>query len=149
MNLSSTDLRTLQFGPLWVLCALAGTSRFDRVELEVFWDTLVEVALRAPQPARDVLTSLTIDRSGLVLDFELTDLPVVSGFSRVVAVLDRIEAETADHLKIALLRIGLAVGRARGPYGRQLTFEDTQRLLLIAQLLEIESTPSLSGDALV
>ena len=81
MNLEPADMRTLQFGPFWVLSALAGTyNRFQSYELAAFWDTVVAVALRTPHPAREILTSMAADRSGLLLDFELDDRPVVSGF---------------------------------------------------------------------
>ena len=56
MNLEPGDMRTLQFGPFWVLSALAGTyNRFESYELAAFWDTVVAVALRAPLPAREIL----------------------------------------------------------------------------------------------
>ena len=62
---------TLQFAPLWVLSALAGTyTRFDPYELDAFWDVLVEVTLRTPEPARSILASTTENRAGLLADFE-------------------------------------------------------------------------------
>src|SRR4030095_14868331 len=83
LNLQPTEMRTLQFGALWVLSYLAGTyNRFKSYELAAFWDTVVAVALRTPHPARDILTSMTEDRPGLLLDFELDDRPVVSGLRR-------------------------------------------------------------------
>ena len=70
MNISSDELRTLQLAPVWVLSALAGTcSRFDVDELAAFWDTVVAVALRTPESARQLLTSTSGDRSGLLLYF--------------------------------------------------------------------------------
>jgi hypothetical protein len=150
VDLRSDDLRTLQFGPLWVLSALAGTSsRFDPDELDTFWDTVVHATLRAPEPIRGWLTSLAVDRPGLLLDFELDNRPVVSGLSRVCAVLDQLGSQLSADFRLTLLRIGIAVGRARGPYGRRLTFEDTQLLLLLAQLLEIEAVPPIGDDVLV
>lgn len=150
MDLGSDDLRTLQFGPLWVLSALAGTSsRFEPAELTTFWDTIVQVALRTPEPIRGLLISLAADRPGLLLAFELDNRPVVSGLSRVLTVLAQLDPEVSADFRLALLRIGVAVGRARGPYGRRLTFEDTQLLLLVAQLLEIESVPPIGDDVLV
>jgi hypothetical protein len=143
-------MRTLQFGPLWVLSSLAGTyNRFKSYELAAFWDTVVAVALRTPRPARDILTSMAEDRSGLLLDFELDDRPVVSGLCQIVAILDRIEPETSTDFRLALLRIGIAVGRNRGPYGRTLTPENEKLLLLLAELLELDSLPNISGDVLV
>ena len=37
--------------------------------------------------------------------------------------------------------IGRSIARARGPYGRRITEDDEQKLLLVAALLEIESQP--------
>ncbi len=85
MDLEPAEMRTLQFGPFWVLSAVAGTyNRFKSYELAAFWDTVVAVALRTPFPARDILTSLAEDRSGLLLDFELDDRPVVSGLRQIM-----------------------------------------------------------------
>jgi hypothetical protein len=138
----SDDQRTLQFGPLWVLSALAGTyTRFAPYELEAFWDTVVEVALRTPEPARKILTSTTADRASLLLDFELDGRPVVSGLTHVVAALDRIGSPVDRDYRSALLRIGGAIARARGPYGRRITEDDEQKLQLLAALLEVESEP--------
>lgn len=131
--------RTLQFGPLWVLSALAGTcTRFDPVELDAFWDTVVEVALRTPEPARALLTSTTADRDGLLLDFALDGRPVASGLTHVVAALGRAGAPLDRDYRTALVRIGAAVARARGPYGRHATEDDEQKVQLVAALLDIE-----------
>jgi len=37
---------------------------------------------------------------------------------------------------LLFLDVGLAFARARGPFGRRITTEDEQALLLVAQLLE-------------
>ena len=146
MDLSSEDLRTLQLGPVWVLSALAGSySRFDPEELAAFWDTVVAVTLRTPQPARDLLISTTTDRTGLLLTFELDDRPVVSGLSHVVRVLDRIGPPTGTDFRMALVRIALELGRIRGPYGRKPTPQDEQMILLIAALLDVDSVPGLAA----
>ena len=74
---------------------------------------------------------------------------MVSGLRHVVAALDRGAAELADDYKLALFRIGLGVGRSRGPYGRTITPEDEQLLLLIAELLELDVVPPIVDDVLV
>ena len=146
INLQPADTRTLQFGPLWVLSALAGTyNRFQSYELAAFWDTLVAVALRTPRPAREILTSMAEDRSGLLLDFELDDRPVVSGLRQILEVLDRMEPETSSDFRLALLRIGAEIARHRGPYGRTITAEHEQLLLLLAELLGMDSESDISG----
>jgi hypothetical protein len=125
-----------------VLSALTGTAaRFRSYELEAFWDTVVAVTLRTPAPARDILMSMAQDRPGLLLEFELQNEPVVSGLRHVVAALDRGPADLASDYKLAVFRIGLGVGRCRGPYGRAITPEDEQLLLLIAELLELDVVP--------
>jgi hypothetical protein len=150
VTISSDELRTLQLAPLWVLSALAGRcSRFDSDELAAFWDTVVAVALRAPEPARQFLTSTSIDRTGLLLDFELDDRPVVSGLGHVLAVLDKVGAPASRDYRLALVNIAIGLARARGPYGRRSTPEDEQMVLLIAALLEIESAPGLPEELLV
>jgi hypothetical protein len=150
LNLQPAEMRTLQFGPLWVLSSLAGTyNRFMSYELAAFWDTVVAVALRTPYPARDILTSMAEDRSGLLLDFELDDRPVVSGLRHIVAILERAEPEASAGFRMALLRIGADVARNRGPYGRTITPEHEQLLLLIAELLDLDPLPDNSDDVLV
>ena len=114
----------------------------------MFWDVLVDVALRTPEPARGLLTSLAEDRTSLLLAFELEDRPLVSGFAAVVRALAALPPDTAADYKLALLRIGTGLGRARGPYGETISGSDTQLLLLVAELLELRS-PSLPGQALV
>ena len=149
MRLEPAEMRTLQFGPLWVLSALAGTyNRFKAYELAAFWDTVVAVALRTSYPARDLLTSLAEDRSGLLLDFELDDRPVVSGLRQILEILGHTEPETSSGYRLALLRIGIDIARNRGPYGRTITPEQEQLLLLLAELLEIDAAADL-GDVLV
>ena len=143
----SDDRRTLQFAPLWVLSALAGTySRFDPEELDAFWDVLVGVALRTPEPARSILTSTTENRAGLLLDFQLDGRPVVSGLNDAVALLDAMGPPSGPDYRSALLRIAAAVARSRGPFGRRATAEDEQKLLLVAALLDAEPE---SDDLLV
>ena len=149
MNLEPAEMRTLQFGPFWVLSAVAGTyNRFKTYELAAFWDTVVAVALRTPYPARDILTSMTEDRPGLLFDFELDDRPVVSGLRQILEILYRVEPETSSDFRLALLRIGADVARNRGPYGRTITAEQEQTLLLLAALLDMDFVADIS-DVLV
>ena len=106
-RMRTVDERTLQFGPLWVLSALSGTyTRFDEFELAAFWDSVVEVALRAPEPTRGILTSTAADRPGLLLDFALDGRPVVSGLSHVVELLDRLGPPLDQDYRSALMAIG-------------------------------------------
>ena len=108
------ELRTLQLGPLWVLSALVGThTNFSRPDLDAFWDAVVAVGLNSPPDTRDLLMSLTADRDGLVLTFELDGRSVVSGLHDVITVLGPGPAERVDGYRRALVHIGAAVARAR------------------------------------
>jgi hypothetical protein len=131
----SEDVRTLQLAPLWVLSALVGRHvRFAEPDLAAFWDAVVCEALLAPQQARELLSSLTLDRAGLLLSLELDGRTVVCGLRDVVTVLGA--QDRVDGYRRALVRIGAAVARARGPYGAHISAEDLNRLLLVAQLLD-------------
>ena len=137
MTVPAQELRTLQLGPLWVLSALVGThTNFPRLDLDAFWGAVVAVGLNSPADTRDLLRSMTADRGGLVLTFELDGRSVVSGLHDVLAALGPGPAERVEGYRRALVHIGAAVGRARGPYGRQISTEDLNRLLLVAQLLD-------------
>lgn len=109
-------------------------TRFAEPDLAAFWDAVVSESLRAPATARDLLATLTLDRAGLLLDLELDGRSVVSGLRDVVTVLGPTD-QVAGYRR-ALVRIGGAVARARGPYGREISSEDLNRLLLVAQLLD-------------
>jgi hypothetical protein len=131
----SEDVRTLQLAPFWVLSALVGThTRFAEPDLAAFWDALVHEGLQAPPDTRSLLGSLTVDRAGLLLDLELDGRSVVSGLRDVVTILG--PEDLVEGYRRALVRIGGFVARARGPYGRQISSEDMNRLLLVAQLLD-------------
>lgn len=61
---------------------------------------------------------------------------MVSGLRDVVLALGPGPGERVEGYRRALVHIGGAVGRARGPYGKQISTEDLSRLLLVAQLLD-------------
>ena len=67
----------------------------------------------------------------------------------MLAVLDKIGPPAGPDYRLALVNIAIGLGRARGPYGRRITPEDEQMILLIAALLEIESAPGLPDEVLV
>lgn len=137
----------MQLAPLWIFSAVAGRETgFSEHELRSFWDTLVEVTLRTPRGAREILLSLTEDRASLLLAFELDDRSVGTGLRHAVEALAAVDDVTAADFKVALLRIGSGLAQARGPWGRTISAQDTQLLLLLAELLDLEATPSGVGQ---
>jgi hypothetical protein len=139
-------LHVLQLGPVWMLSAVAGTgTRFSPLDRETFWETLSSVSRRTPGAAGAVLESVLDAGPDLFLDFELDDRPLVSGLRNVSEVLDGMDAELSADYRLALLRIGVGLARARGPYGRQVSPENEQLLLLLAELLDLRSPTEAAG----
>lgn len=130
-------LHVLQFGPLWMLSAVTGTESFAAVDREVFADVLHSVIHRTPVEARAVLQTVADAGPDLFLDFELDDRSLVSGIRHIADVLSKSDPEFAADYKLALLRIGVGIAKARGPYGRQVSAESEQQLLLVAELLDM------------
>jgi hypothetical protein len=139
-------LHSLQLGPVWMLSAIAGTgTTFSPLDRDAFWETVHSVTLRTPTEARVVLESVLHAGPDLFLDFELDDRPLASGLRNVCEVLDGMDSELAADYKLALLRIGVGLAKARGPYGRQVSAENEQLLLLLAELLDLRSTSEATG----
>ena len=57
----------------------------------------------------------------------------------MVGLLDRAGPHDADRARSTLLELGQAFARARGPFGRRMSTEDEQTLLIVEQLLMSES----------
>lgn len=144
---------TLRLGPVWVLSAVAGRVRFDADERGAFWDAVTDAALRSTGPGRELLGTAAAERRWLFDEFELDGRPVVSGLLAVTRLLERMSPDTRDDVRASILRVGESVARARGPFGRRMTVEDEQTLLLVGQLLqtsaeEAEDNPLDSSTAI-
>ncbi len=63
----------------------------------------------------------------------------MSGLLSVSRLLERMAADTRDDVRASILRVGGSVARARGPFGRRMTIEDEQTLLLVEQLLQTDA----------
>jgi hypothetical protein len=136
---SEQEWFTLLFAPVWVLSALAGRVRFDEDERGAYWDAVTDAALRSTGPGRQLLGTAAAERRWLFDEFELDGRPVVSGLLSVTRLLERMAADTRDDVRASILRVGEGVARARGPFGRRMTIEDEQTLLLVEQLLQTTS----------
>lgn len=136
---SESEWLTLRLGGVWVLSALVGRTRFDSDEQDAFWDCVADAALRAEGLDRRILHAMAADRRWLFDEFALDGRPIVSGLNAVLALLDRVDAVEADRVRSTLLRFGADFARARGPFGRRITVEDEQTLMLVEQLLQTES----------
>ena len=141
---SEQEWFTLRLAPVWVLSALAGRVRFDEDERGAFWDAVTDAALRSTGPGRELLGTAAAERLWLFDEFELDGRPVVSGLLCVTRLLERMTVETRDDVRATILRVGESVALARGHFGRRMTIEDEQTLLLVRQLLQ--TAPETSSD---
>jgi hypothetical protein len=146
---SDDEWQTLQLGPLWVLSAVLGRSRFDELEREAFAASV----LAAPVGDSELPWRLmqAVDRNAVTLfdRFAHDRRSIVSGLIQVTALLERVSVEASRQTREAMLRVGAGVARARGPFGRRISEQDGLRLELVAQLLETptETAEGLSLDA--
>ena len=136
---SDSESLTLRLAGVWILSALVGQARFDEDEQNAFWDCVTDAALRTDGFARQILDAMAADRRWLFDEFGLDDRPIVSGLNSVSRLLDRVDRDEAERVRTTLLDIGYRFARARGPFGRRLTPQDEQTLLLVHQLLQSDS----------
>ena len=83
-----------------------------------------------------LMQAITRNRDWLLDEFILDDRSIISGLSEVTTLLERVSVESSRDTREAIVRVGSAVARARGPFGRRITDVDAQTLELVAQLLE-------------
>lgn len=133
---SEADLATLRLGPVWVLSALTGRMTFDEDERGAFWDAVTDAALRSSGAGRAVFETAASERRWLFDEFALDGRPVVSGLLAVTRLLEGMSAEGRDDVRRGIVRVGAAVAQARGPFGRRMSIEDEQTMVLIEQLLQ-------------
>ena len=133
---SEQEWFTLRLAPVWVLSALAGRIRFDEDERGAFWDAVTDAALRSEGPGRELLGTAAAERLWLFDEFELDGRPVVSGLLSVSRLLERMDPDTRTDVRSSILSVGAGVALARGHFGRRMTLEDEQTLLLVEQLLQ-------------
>jgi hypothetical protein len=141
---SEQEWFNLLLAPVWVLSALAGRVRFDEDERSAFLDAVTDAALRSSGPGRELLGTAAAERRWLFDEFELDGRPVVSGLLSVTRLLERMSAETRDDVRASILRVGEGFALARGHFGRRMTLQDEQTLLLVHQLLR--TAPETTSD---
>ncbi|MET0965445.1 MAG: hypothetical protein ABWZ02_03565 [Nakamurella sp.] len=140
-DLTQQDWQTLQTAPLWVLTAVVGRqSKFDPLELAAFWRVVDSTAAGSDGLAKTVLEMLSSNFSAQLARYEHNEQSIVAGLWDVMSILNRLDSLVRAPFTAALLEVGEGMSRARGPYGRTISREDKQTLLLLATLLEVEPT---------
>ena len=135
-SLSDDEWQTLQLGPLWVVSAVLGRSRFDDLEQQAFGAAIVEAPEGNTALPWQLMQAVGRHADALFEGLARDNRSIVSGLSQVTALLERFDTETSRRTREAMLRVGVAVARARGPFGRRLLEADAQQLALVAYLLE-------------
>ncbi len=133
---SESEWLTLRLGPVWVISAVIGRSRFDELEQEAFFDSVEQAPVGETALAWQLMQDILRNREWLFDEFSLDDRSIVSGLGQVAALLERVAPEVSRETRETILRVGHGVARARGPFGRRITDHDAQTLELVAQLLE-------------
>jgi hypothetical protein len=142
------EWRTLQFGPIWVVSAIIGRTRFDELERKAFADSVVAAPLGVTPLPWQLMQAIDRDADALSGEFAQDDRSIASGLSQVTTLLERVDGETSRRTREAMLRVGAGVARARGPFGRRMSEQDAQQLALVARLMEtaLETAYDISLD---
>jgi hypothetical protein len=142
--------RTLQFAPFLILSGVSGRYRgFADEEMLVFERWLAE-ASRAPGVlSREILAPVSADVTEFAEAYAQYDDTIVSGLTAVAEILVGQPPLEVQLFRDALIDVlGMGLGRARGPYGRELTNEGEQMLTMLDEFLRpgVVFGPA-SGDA--
>ena len=147
---SDDEWLTLQLGPVWVMSAIIGRSRFDELEQKAFVTSVVAAPTGNSALPWQLMQAVERNADTLFDRLSWDNRSIVSGLSQVTALLERVDAPTSRLTREAMLRVGAEVARARGPFGRQILEQDAQQLALVAYILQTppetaEGTPLDAG----
>jgi hypothetical protein len=132
---SDAEWLTLQLGPVWVISALVGRSRFDELEQAAFWRAVDDAPEDSPL-SWQLMQAMTRNREWLLDEFLLDGRSIVTGLNQVASLLERVSPEVSRDVRESMLRVGSGLARARGPFGQRISDQDALTLQLVAQLLE-------------
>ncbi len=133
----SVQWQALQLAPFLVLSGVSGRYRHFAVEEVAVFERCLDAAASAPGNLnREVLSSVASDLTALTADYESYGGTIVSGLTSVGNVLADQPLPEIDAFRSALIHVlGAGIARARGPYGKQLTTESAQMLMMMEDFL--------------
>jgi hypothetical protein len=148
---SDDEWLTLQLGPLWVMSAVIGRTRFDELERRAFALSVVAAPIGNAALPWQLMQAVERHADDLFDRLARDNRSIVSGLSHVTALLDSVDVQTSRLTREAMLRVGADVARARGPFGRRILEQDAQQLALVAYILEtpLETATGRPLDAMV
>jgi hypothetical protein len=132
---SDAEWLKLQLGSVWVVSAIVGRSRLDELEEAAFWRSVEDAPQDSPL-GWQLMRAMTLNREWLLDEFELDHRSIVSGLNEVGSLLERVAPEVSRDTRECMLRVGVGLARARGPFGQRISDQDSLTLQLVAQLLE-------------
>jgi hypothetical protein len=133
----SVQWRTLQFAPFLILSGVSGRYGHFAVEEVAVFERWLDAAVRAPgRLNREVLSSVAADMTELSAEYECYGGTIVSGLTAVGDVLVDQPLPEIEAFRSALIHVlGAGIARARGPYGKQITTESSQMLMMMEEFL--------------
>src|SRR5918998_480822 len=133
---SDDEWQTLQLGPLWVVSAVLGRTHLDDLERRAFMGAVLEAPVGNLALPWQLMQAVDHNADMLFDVLSQDNRSIVSGLTEVTALLERVDAATSRQTRGAILRVGVGVARARGPFGRTISEQDEHQLALIGYLLE-------------
>ena len=136
-QLDSVQWRTLQFAPFLILSGVSGRYGNFAAEEVVVFERWLDAAARAPGSlSREVLSSVAADLTELSTEYECYGGTIVSGLTAVSDVLVHQPQPEIEAFRSALIHVlGAGIARARGPYGKVVTTENSQMLVMMEEFL--------------
>jgi hypothetical protein len=133
------DVQTLRTGPFWLLAALTGQPSPGPDESRIYEEALESLATNADPDVAHLL--LDVDDDGAIRLAATDNRSVATGLTNIAMALRRLDAETAADYRRALLTLGFTIAKAHGPFGKSITPEDGQTLVVCASLIDHTGTP--------
>lgn len=133
------DLQIFRSGPFWLLSALTGQPSPGSDERRMCEEALGSLANKYAPDIGHLL--LDVDDEDAVRLATSDDRSVATGLTDIAMALRRLDAKTAANYRRTLLTFGFMIAKAHGPFGKSITPEDGQTLVVCASLLDHTGEP--------
>jgi hypothetical protein len=139
MVTDTQDVQTLRSGPFWLLSALTGQPSPGPDERRLCEEALESLANKSDPDVAYLL--LDVADHGAIRLAASHNCSVATGLTNIAMAMRRLDGDTAVNYRRALLTIGFTIAKAHGPFGKSITPEDGQTLVVCASLLDHTGAP--------